>query len=262
MKFGSEELHLALRAACDADDLNEAASLLYEPVVKTARYFFAKKREFFSMYTREDREDAVHDALLYMLNRLSTLAYPPNEGIPNYSYYAAFVFYGLCQSRRRLMHIANQSSTDATLSCAQGSDDDKDRSLLDFTPSTLDQPEMTALHRDALTNALRAFFSLPNEPETLVSVGFIIMNEALGSARVSLKDYAQYFNGRQVSAVLRLMEEVLLTLHLDVHILDPVWSRLNEASAAPCFTGVTEARLANRKNSIVTKMRNSMKTEE
>ncbi len=262
MKFGSEELHLALRAACDADDLNKAASLLYEPVLKTARFFFAKKREFFSMYTREDREDAIHDALLYMLDRLKALAYPPNEGIPNYSYYARFVFYGMSQSRRKLIHIANQSSIDATLTYTQGSDNDKDQTILDFTPSTTDQPEKIVLERDTLCNALRAFFSLPNEPETLVSVGFIIMNEALGSARMSLKDYAQYFNGRQVSAVLLRIEEVLVTLDLDVHILDPVRSRLNHPSAAPYFFGVTEGKLANRKNSIVTKLRNAIKLEE
>lgn len=261
MNFGSEELHLALKAASDADDLGAAAELLYEPVRRTARFLFAKRQEFFRMYTPEDQEDAIHDALLYMLEKLRVIADPPNEGVPNYSYYANFVFNGLCQRRRKLIRAANEASLDAPIAGA-GDGDDKEQTILSLLPSKETLPEAAALARDTLEEALRAFFALPNEPDTLAAVGLIILNEALGQTSMSLKDYAEALNGRPVHAVLDRIEQVLAALGLDARALDPVRKRLGRGGEVLLFSGVTEGKLANRKNSITTKLRKAIRRKE
>ncbi len=262
MNFGSQELHLALRAACDANDLSAAAELLYDPVLRTARFLFANRQDFFRMYTREDQEDAIHDALLYMLDRLRTIAYPPNEGVPNYSYYANYVLNGLCQRRRKLIHIANEASLDASITGLKDSRDDQEQPILTLLPSGEGLPEPTVLARDALEEALRAFLALPNEPDTLAAVGLIILNEELSITSMSLRDYAEALNGKRVSASLDRIEQILATLELDVHVLDPIRKRLGHESESFVFSGLTAEKLANRKNSITTKLRNASKRKE
>lgn len=262
MKFGSEELHLALRAARDANDLTAAAELLYEPVCRTARFLFARKAESFRMYTREDRDDAMHDALVYMLERLDAIACPPNEGVPSYSYYANFVYNGLCQRRRKLIRIVGEISMNAPISGSGNSADDKEQTLLCLLHARKDQPESDILLQEEVNEALRDFFALSNEPVTLAAVGLIILSETLGAARMSLREYVEYLNGTEVSTVLNLIEHILAELELDVHALDPVRKRLNTAEEGTRFSGLTEAKLANRKNSIISKLQNARKPKK
>lgn len=262
MEFGSEELHLALRAACDAQDLSRAAELLYEPVQKTAGSLFFKKREFFVKYTREDREDAIHDALLYMLERLREIAYPREEGVPKYAYYARFVFHGLIRRRSKVMRAAAWDSLDQPIPSARGTGDDKEQSLLDIVPSAKDQPESAVLTRDLLCKALRAFFSLPNEPETLAAVGWVIMNDVLGDPRVSMKEYVEKLNGTPVADTVRRLEGLMAEYGLDARLLEPLKARLCGSGAGARFSGVTEGKLSNRKNSVTTKMRKDEKLRE
>lgn len=260
MKFGSEELHLALRAACDAQDLSKAAELLYEPVQKTAGSLFFKKREFFVKYTREDREDAIHDALLYMLERLREIAYPREEGVPKYAYYARFVFHGLIRNRSKV--IRAWDSLDQPIPSTKGTGDDKEQSLLDIVPSTKDQPESAVLTRDLLSKALRAFFSLPNEPETLAAVGWVIMNDVLGDPRMSMKEYVEKLNGTPVADTVGQIERLMAEDGLDARLLEPLKARLRKSGAGARFSGMTEGKLSNRKNSVTTKMRKDEKLRE
>lgn len=262
MKFGTEELHLALQEACAAGDLSYAAEILYEPVWRTSRLLFAKKRDRFALYTREDQEDAVHNALLYMLDRLDKLAYPNNDGIPNYSFYAEFVLNGLCQNRYRIMQRAAQISPDDPIPGGAASDDDRERTLQDILPSAQPLPDAVLIAREELHKALSAFFSLRNSPETLVSVGFIILNENLGIKPMSLKQCVEYFTTHSVAEVLAVIEKILVQNDQDTGVLAPLKSRLRSGSAVPSFDGITEARLANRKNDILTRMRKILQQEK
>lgn len=262
MEFGSEELHLALRVACDAQDLSKAAELLYVPVQKTASSLFFKKRELFVKYTREDREDAIHDALLYMLEKLHEIAYPREEGVPKYAYYARFVFHGLIRKRSKVIRAAGWDSLDKPIPGPSGNGDGREQSLLDIVPSTTDQPESTVLTRDLLSEALRAFFALPNKPETLAAVGWVIMNDALGDPRISMREYAERLNGAQVADTVGRMERLMAEYGLDARLLEPLKERLRRTGAIPCFAGVTEGKLSNRKNSVTTKMRKDEKLKD
>lgn len=260
MRFGSEELHLELRKACDSGDLDYAGTLLCEPVRRAARILFAKFRDHFSMYSPEDREDAVQNAQLYMLEHLQDLAYPPEEGTPCFSYYAHFVLSGLRKRRHKIIRDGKSDRLDAPVGADDG--DDRQATRLDLLPSTAAQPDRLALVRDNLFNALRDFFQLQNDPATLTCVAYTILNETLGTQPMSLAEYADYFNGRRISLVLQEIEDILNVLRLDTSILDPVKKRLHTLSDPPRFSGVTEKKLANRKNSILKELRKRRDPED
>lgn len=260
MNFGSDELHLELRKAYDSGDRAYAGTLLYEPVRRTARHLFAKFRDHFSMYSRQDQEDAVQNAMAYMLEHLQDLAYPKDEGTPCFSYYAKFVLSGLRKRRHKIIRDNKTESLDTPVNSDDG--DDHERTRMDFIPSTAAQPDRVALARDNLFNALRDFFQLKNNPETIVSVGYIILNDVLGTNPMSLAEYADYFNGRKVATVLLEIEDILNVLRLDTSVLAPARKKLLAEPVPPKFAGVTEKKLANRKNSVLDAMRKLRKPED
>lgn len=255
MKFGSDELHLALQSACDAGDLSRAAELLYEPIRTVSRFLFVKYRDTFSMYTFQDKEDAVTDALLYMLDRLPRIAHPEQEGTPKASFYYQFVYNGLRQRKHRILQGLNQPSLDAPVTRAGSQGDDRIRTFGDTLPARNPAPGDALQQRDTLHHTLKEFFSLNNDPETLVSVAFIILNENLGMKPMSMREYVEFFNGQNVSRVLHSIEMILQHLQQDTSVLAPVKKRLAASGTDPRFSGLTEGKLANRKNSILTKLR-------
>ncbi len=260
MKFGTEKLHLELRKAFDSGDRDYAGELLYEPVRRTARYLFAKHSDHFSMYSDRDREDAVQNAYVYMLDHLQDLAYPKEEGTPSSLYYANFVLSGMRKERYKIIRDSKTDPLDAPVTGGDG--DDGERTRQDFIPSKAPQPDRIALARDNLHNALRDFFQLKNDPATLISVAYVITNEALGFRSMSLNEYADYFNGRKVAEVLLEFQDILNTLHLDTGILAPVRQKLRAKPEPPRFANVTAGKLASRKNSILSILRNRKDPED
>lgn len=262
MKFGSEELHLALQKACDSHDLNYAAELLYEPVTRASRNLFTKRQDLFFPYNRQDQEDAMQNAMLYMLDRLDKLAYPPNEGTPNYSYYSAFVLNGLLQNRHEILVRRGIVSLDDTLTDHSARGDNKEKTYLDTQVSTAAGPDDIVVTRDNLALALKDLFNLKNDPDTLISVGFIILNEELGFKPMSMQQYADFLNGSQVTKVLSNVETFLNYLSIDVRILTPVRKRLLSVSEPLVYSDVTASKIANRKNSVLEKLRKKLKERQ
>lgn len=255
MKFGSAELHLALQAACDAGDLSRAAELLYEPVCTVSRFLFVKYRETFGMYSLQDREDAVSDALLYMLDRLDRIAHPEQEGTPKASFYYQYIYNGLRQRRHRIIRESKQASLDAPVTRSGSQGDDRIRTFGETLPAPAPLPGEALETQDALHHALKAFFSLSNDPETLVSIAFIILNEQVGLKPMSMREYVEFLNGQPVSKVLHSIETILIHLRQDTSVLAPLKKRLSSSGPALVFAGLTESKLANRKNSILSKLR-------
>lgn len=261
MRFGSDELHQDLRKAYDAGDLEYAGLLLHDPVVKTARMLFARFHDHFSMYSPEDREDAIQNAQVYMLEHLKALAYPKEEGTPNFTYYSNFVLSGLRNQRHKIIRDSHSVSMDAPISSGTAKGDDKERTLGDITPAKQLQPDQYVLKRDSLHTVLNSFFQLKNDPATIASVAYIILNEALGGDPMSMDDYATFFNGSTVTSVVDKIESILILIGQDVSILAPLRRRL--AAPEPLrFANVTYSKLANRKNSVLNSIRRLYKFPE
>ena len=260
MKFGSDEMHLALQEAYAAGDLSRAAELLYEPVQMVSRFLFAKYRETFSVYSAQDREDGVTDALLYMLENLAKIVHPEQEGTPKASFYYNFVYNGLRKRRHRIIQRLNQESLDAPVATGSSRGDGRVRIFGDTLPSREAAPGEALQQRDALQQTLKEFFALSNDPETLVAVAFVILNENLGIKPMSMREYVEFFNGQSVSRVLHSIEVILRQIRQDTAVLAPLRKRL--AGADSVFSGWTEGRLANRKNSILTRLRLRKPDEE
>lgn len=254
MKFGSAELHLALQAACDAGDLPRAAELLYEPVCAVSRFLFVKYRETFSLYSVQDREDAISDALLYMLDRLGKIAHPELEGTPKASFYYQYIYNGLRQRRHRIVRETRQASLDTPFTRSGSQGDDRVRTLGETLQSPTSAPGEALEMRDTLHHALKAFFSLNNDPETLVSIAFIILNEQVGLKPMSMREYVKFLNGQKVSKVLHSIEMILGHIQQDAGVLAPIKKRLATSGSTLVFAGLTESKLANRKSSILSKL--------
>lgn len=262
MRFGSDELHQELRKACDVNDLDYAGILLHDPVVKTARMLFARFHDHFSMYSFEDKEDAIQNAQVYMLEHLRDLAYPQDDGTPNFTYYSKFVLSGLRRQRHKIIRDSKSLSMDEPLTNSSSKGDDKDRTRGDVMPSPQLQPDQQAMARGHLQDVLRSFFLLKNDPATLASVAYIILNEALGGPAMSMEDYARFFNGRTVSSVVDKIEDILADIRQDADILLPLRRRLAAAPEPPRFANITYSKLANRKNSVLETLRRLHKTPE
>ena len=272
--FGDDAVFLELKESWASGDQNRVVELLQrslKPIVATQL-----RKEGFAMFTAEDRQDAEQEALFYVFRKLGGfLANPLNDPTckdkkrftPRRRQAWAHLWVG-----NALKHIRDQAKP--SLSPGIGEEkyckvDSLDREVSDENGSRLmdslsdghSVPDENLLKRERLTQACRAFFSLKNTPELLTAVGFVILSESLTGTHRSLDTYADLLNGMPVLKVVAAISRMLDEYGIDLAALDSLKKRLGDDENQK-IDGLTAKTLANRKNSMLSTLRNGPAGEE
>lgn len=260
-RFGSDEFYFLLKSAYEEGNTDQLGELLWPQVYKVSQHLF--KNTLFSGYSPEDKEDAQQETMLYVLGKIEAFLLNPRNhpSAPEEIRYSPKqkekLFFNLVEYG--LLHSYRDVHREPTISL--NGKDKNGRSLEEtlFVPDKW-MPDERLQAKEFLKEALYSFFSLSNNPETLVSIGFVILNEHIGGESMSLEEYADFFNGKSVDMVVEEIEALLMPLNLHTDVLLPLKRRLGNNVIPYQFTSITPSKLANRKNSILSKL--SMKIKE
>lgn len=273
--FGDDAFFLQLKEADASGDRERLAELAYrgfEPIVA-----MELKKSAFAMFTPEDRQDAKQEAVLYALEKLGAfLRNPLNDpscGAPErytpvkrQAWAHRVAYHALLHVRDKIRrHALSPGEQRGTYRAVDSLDrklaDGSEGSVGDFIPSERDGPEARVLMNERLEEACRAFFGLNNAPELLAAVGFVILSESLTGVHRSLEAYAEQLNGMSVGAVAGAMKRLLGAYGVDGAALDGLMRRLDGDGHARRIGGLTARTLANRKNSMLTRLRSDLAEE-
>ena len=266
--FGSDSFFLQLKQALSSGDREEFSRLVYEELEPVMNMELRKSA--FSLFTPEDREDARQEAAMYVLGMMDGfMANPQNDpesGAENLyspskkmSWLHLMANLGLKHALKRVQKQALAPGLEkgryaAVVSLNEKAQEDGDDERMDRIESRQATPEERVLLKERVADACRAFFGLNNSPSLLTAVGYVILCEALGGQKLSLEDYAQALNGRKVGRVISDMEVLLAQYEIDPGVLDALKARAAESGGGSPIEGLTAKTLANRKNSMLTRL--------
>ena len=281
-QFGSDQVFETLKALYDTGDREQFATLLYEKVMPVIAVQL--KKSVFSIYSKQDKEDASQDALIYVFGKMDAFLHdeannPTSTEITPYTeaqkqgWLHKTVFNGL---RHSLNQVTNSYFTPSQV---KGNDltggekeksrqrieyldsisSDTDLSLYHYTPSSELNPEETYLLKDQVQEACSGFFSLNNSPPLLASIGLVILTEYLDNAPFSLSEYVNIINGKKLGDIVLLLEESLSRHKISLNVLDPLKERISDDLSEHQIEGLTEKIISNRKNSMLTMLRKRVK---
>ena len=210
--FGSDSFFARLKGAWDANELDQVAELLESHVTRIG--MTCLKQSCFSHYSYHDKEDAIQDAMLYVLQRIGSFLTDPRndsntqEGTlfleqEKNSWLRKTVFNGIRHSSRRVLKH-NYVSLDETVEKSQTS-----IKQLDVISLHTVQTDDNLLAREQVEEALRSLFSLPNEPATIITIGYMILVSELENIHFSVEKYADYFRKTPMYIVISQMETLL-----------------------------------------------------
>ena len=257
-RFGSETSFRELKAAWDACDRERMAELMLSYL--QAEKWYVCHREEFSWCTLTNKEDAFHDAIPYVLGKMEQFLQDPanDPDSPSGKQYSPsqkrrWLRTALLNGMRHTLDKERIRRMDSLDQPATSGEDQ--RTLGELQPSAIGLPEKKVLLRETLNEACRDFFSQPNSPDTLLTIGFIILHGALHPGEKKLEAYAAYFNGRTVGEMLLRVQRLIVSFQMDETVLAPLKSRMTPDMIRKPIEGITARKLANRKNSILQTMR-------
>ena len=254
--FGSDSFFAGLKAAWDRNDREEMALLLDAHVKRVGGRLLQKS--CFSHYTCQDREDALQDAMLYVLKNIDAFLRDPRNSpdSPEDTRYSEHekngwlrkvVFNGLRHSSQRILQNSHDS-LDRTLGEAEDG-----FTLANVVPLRSKTMEDALECREMAEEALRRLFGLPNEPATLAAVGYMILVSEMEKVKIPLEGFADYFNKTPVSTLISQMRLLLVRHGLDGEVLLPLEERMRTDPGHA--QEMTAKKLANRKSSILRELR-------
>lgn len=260
--FSSDAFFRQLKQAWTSDP-TEAAELLMQQVKSICRSIIRNTRLGFYHVTKEDFEDYTQEAWMKLwMNMEDFLANPKNDPDSEGEHYDPHQKYALARMivLREMQHLRdrkmekNPKGWDNRRIQLVSSDQpvcpgDGDAPLSLFIPDRNPTPDRVVAEEDALRDAIAGLFSLPNSPETLAAVGYVILSNAL-EGKQSMSDLAENLNQLTVLQVVERIESLL-----DEHGYDPSWmtpfrKRVTKENGNRQITGLTAAKLANRKNDV------------
>ena len=266
--FGSDSFFLQLKEALSTGDREEFSRMVYEelgPVMD-----MELRKSAFALFTSADREDARQEAVMYVLSMMDGfMANPlndPTSGAENHyspskkmSWLHLMANLGLKHALKRVEKHALAPAPEkgkyaAVVSLNEKIQEDGDDERMDGIESHEATPEEQVLLKERVGEACRAFFSLNNSPSLLAAVGFVILSETLGGRNRSLDDYARVLNGQKVDRVISEMETLLIQYEIDPGVLEALKARAAESGDESAIGGLTAKTLANRKNSMLTRL--------
>lgn len=264
-KFGSDSFFAQIKGAWEDNDLDQVAELLEKHVKCIGKFFLQKS--CFSHYTFHDKEDAIQDAMLYVLQHIgSFLSDPRND--PKAPEGASFheqeknawlrktVFNGIRHSSRTILkhdHVSLDETIDSS---------PKSIALLNVIPLHTAQVDESLLAKEQVEEALRSLFSLPNEPATIIAVGYMILLSELEKKRFSVETYVEHFRKTSMAVIIGQMETLLTRHQLSTDVLRPLIARIGKNSSRPLSPDITAKKLTNRKSSMLNELKKKAQTKK
>lgn len=283
----ADDVFVQLKTLYDSQQTEEYVSLLHKEA--QAAMDMELRKSVFALYRPSDREDARQEALMYLFSKMDAFMRDPRNDAASAapdSFSSAqkkawlhkTLYLGLLHSRDRVQKENYSQDRRQTAQAEQGKlipidsldrsvTEEKGRTLADTIPSGEAAYEETLMLREEVQEACQALFSLPNSPELLAAVGFVILSETLGGRHRSLADYAALLENRLVEEVLGQIERLLLSNGLSNRVLLPLkerttHSRREKFKGELRIMGITPKTLANRKNSMLNQLRKTAQEEE
>ena len=261
--FGSDAFFIGLKRAREAGDRERFQMMFIEKVQAKAAVLM--QRFPYTRYSREDREDAIQETVLYMLGKADAFMDDPRNDpesgredgfgpLQRQRWLAEGVSFALKHHRVKVFKHADVDSLNREFDGGDGG------SLMDITPSRQPTPEQNLMRRERLAEAFRKLFSLGNAPELLAAMGYMLLEENLLGARRSQAQYAELLNGMRVGELLDMLEASLAEAEIDIRVMAPLRSRVKDAGTV--IEGMNPRNMANRKNSILTTLRTDPNDEE
>lgn len=260
--FGSDEFFRQMKRLWSTDQ-DGAATYLMDQVKRVCRKIIMIPDNGFFDVTPEDFEDYSHEAWLKMwINMEDFLSNPMNdpdsEG-PHYDHGQksrlaySLIRWVMQQTRDRKFGKNPKGakskrvkilSTDCPVNNQAGG-----TTLGEFIPDPKQEPDRLAVVRDSVRDALNELFSLPSNPETLTAVAYVILNNTLAQKQ-SMNDYANALNQWTVLQAGERIETMLAENGMDPAWMLPLRRRMEKEGGDRPITGLTAAKLANRKNDV------------
>ena len=265
--FGSDAFFREMKQAWQKDD-EKASQLLLTQVTLLCRSIIRKPGNGFYEVTKEDLEDYASEVWIKLWQNMDRfLSDPKNDPDSEGEHFTAAQKYEWARrlALHEMQHLRdrkfgrNPSGSGGQrikilpLDISTGKNGN-DTGYLDFIPSPDPAPEEQTVVSSAVSEALERLFSLPNNPETLAVVGYVILASALEEKR-SAEEYADFLNRHTVDEIVGSMEDMMAANSLDASCLLPFRERIDKAGAGNTVPDITPKKLINRKNDIRSTLR-------
>ena len=269
VRFGSDEFFREMKAVWGKDD-DRVGGLLMEQVEGMCRTLIYSPAYSRCGFIEDDLDDYVQETFLLLwpkypgfmedpLNDPDSDASDKFDPRQKYCWLEGLTFRAMQHVRdRRIGRKSNRKDAfgNTVRLIYEYKPDERDDEWKE-TPLTMvaavgQDPDQNLVFNAALLEAFQDLFSLPNEPQTLITVCYVIVRSVVGT-KLKGEEFAEYLNGR---TVLEISREILQTLgengfHPD--LLSQLREILPQQTAV--VSGLTASRIANRKNTILSVLR-------
>lgn len=269
LRFGNAIMYAELKAAYEAYDVNRLYALIGADVETVCNVLLNQSK--YRSYNRADREDVKQSAWMHVQDTLLEKFFsdPRNDpaaencyaaGQKNGWLYKCLSNY-LTDQVKKFYRIASVDSIDRPLSA------DGEITIGTIQKDPNQNTEEVFMRRTLLIDSMRTFYSLKNAPELLAGVGYVILETELESRGHSYNDYVDALNGCPAARVVRVTGTLLHRHQIERTMLSPLKKRLQITRENPLgdgriITGLTAKTLANRKNSMLTTLREQLNQQQ
>ena len=275
-RFGSPSFFRLIRGLW-TEDQEQASILLMDQARLFCRLIARNSKSGFYDLSREDLEDYCQEAWLALWQRMEDyLANPMNDPDSPGDHYSpreqfnwawGIVLNAMRHARDRWMSRSSAPAGKGRISFISLDQplggENSSTTVGELIPSQDPLPEEILLSADTVETAIRKLFSLPNKPETLAAVGYVILAGELDhknrtEKKPSMEDYAAIVNRLPVGELVARMESMLLSQGYDPSCLNDFQARVRAEGAGNIFPEITGKKMINRKNDIQSALRKRM----
>ncbi len=260
--FSSDEFFRRMKRLWGTNQ-EEAGAFLMKQVRKICRQLVWETGNGFYNVTADDFEDYAQEAWIKMwLNMDKFLSDPmndPDSKGPHYSppqkasWARSLILWEMKHLRDRKMGknpIGTNGQRIQVISLDQPvNSNDHCTPLGAFIPDRNSGPVQLSEDTDSVRDALKELLNLSNNSETLAAVTYVIISNALGHKQ-SMNDYAEILNQWTIYQTIESIEMLLVKSGMDPSWLSFFRQRVEKEGGDRPMTGLTAAKLTNRKNDI------------
>ena len=268
--FGSDIFFRKMKHAWETDR-DTAGLLLLDQTKVICRSIIRCARHGFYHVTEEDYDDYVSESWIKLWQNMKQfLSDPKNDPDSDGDHYSPaqkynwaryLVLYEMQHMRDRKMgrNPVGSKGIRITITSLDSHDNDNEDnfSLLDIIRFPGYTPEEELILSSAIQEALNHLFSLPNNTETLVAVGYTILSSAL-EEKQSMEEYADFLSGHTLGEITVSMEALLNEYGFNSFWLAPLRKRMENEKCLETRPVITAKKLINRRNDIFSTMRQKL----
>lgn len=260
--YWSDDFVRELKAAYEAGDNNRVMEMIEPFIIRHTRRMLADPRMGCFFPSLADKEDALQEVRIHAMKNVAKFfrdpSNDPDSGAEQIrwtgervNYWKQTIIWKLNDMRKKIGRQVRTYSYDAEVKNQDGDEYQKKEELSDGSLALDEQ----AVNKEKLQHTLERLYSLKNDPETLLAVGYMILNNVLGGGKLSYRDYSEVFCRASAKEILLDTHELLMRVRIDSKVLKPLYERLDFESDAWEKRGWEENMLANRKHMVLKRMK-------